>query len=115
MGALRTIKTTDNYMPTPAGTDGLLALITSETGEVTLTFTGYYAREETCGHISGVNWGPCWKYSAGSGIKETIDPPEDVWPIDGEDQLYDEDVEDALDLRLTDALLTPTTAAPSTS
>lgn len=114
MGALRTTKTIDNYMPTPAGTDGLLALITSETGEVTLTFTGYYAREESRGYIVGVAWGPCWKYSAVSGIKETIDPPEDVWPIDGEDQLYDEDVEDALDLRLTDALLTPTTAEPST-
>lgn len=45
---------------------------------------------------------------------KTIDPPEDVWPIDGEDQLYEEDVEDALDLRLTDALLTPTTVEPST-
>ncbi|MCT1736061.1 hypothetical protein M3A88_12575 [Kocuria marina] len=44
----------------------------------------------------------------------TIDPPEDVWPIDGEDQLYEEDVEDALDLRFTDALLNPTAAEPST-
>lgn|GEM_PF-5525468 len=99
MGTLHRLGMTQTLAPLPHYIDGFTVTVTTRDGLV-FRFYGYNRRDETTGDRARVEWGKCSKFDPEDGSWDYIDPPFDLHPTEGEDEVFDENIEGAIENRM---------------